>query len=119
MFAFGIVAGLAIVSAKACDGPVLVPGYTAGSCNPVNYSTTSGAGACVPSSGVIGHRADYTTCGGDGYTSCGTTSETVGYENPGCVDTFSQADATRTMDAYQDCIRLNNGTYDPPHSMHI
>ena len=109
MFALGIVAGLAVISAKACDGPVLVPGYTAGNCTPVNYSETSGAGACTPSSGVIGHRDDYTSCGGDGYTSCTTTNQQVGFENPGCVDTYSQAADTIATMAYIDCMRRNNG----------
>ena len=114
IFVFGIVAGFVVVSAKACDGPIDVPGYIAGSCNPVNNDTTSGTGSCQPSSGTIGYRNDYNTCGGDGYASCSVGSQTVGRVNPGCVATYSIADATIAMDAYIDCKRINNGGYTPP-----
>jgi hypothetical protein len=121
MFALGIVAGLAAVSANAqegCDGPVLVPGYTAGSCNCVNSTSGSGSsggsGSCQPSSGTVGYRNDYYTCGGSGYTSCSSESATVGYVNPGCVDTPNTSALVTLEDAYADCIRLNNGTYNPP-----
>ena len=110
MFVFGIVTGLAAVSVKAqCDGPVLVPGYTAGSCNCDNSSSS-----CKPSSETIGYRNDYYKCGGCGYDSCSTTSQTVGYVNPGCVDTPNMAELATLEEAYEDCLRVNNGYGYPP-----
>lgn len=108
MFMLGIVVGLASVSAKACDGPVVVPGYTAGSCVCSNYDTTSGTGTCNPSGITIGYRNTYTTCGGDGYTSCTIQNQTVGYVNPGCVATINVDKEQIDLRYYDDCIDPNN-----------
>jgi hypothetical protein len=115
MFALGIVAGLAAVSAKAqCDGPVVVPGYTAGSCSCSNYQSDPlpSTGACTASSGIIGYRNTYTTCGGDGYTSCTTSNEVVGYEYTGCLDTPDYAAYSSLLISYDDCV-----DNDRPHGM--
>jgi len=108
MFALGIVAGLAAVSAKAqCDGPVIVPGLTAGSCNCASYQSqdyTPDTGACTPSASVIGHRDDYTTCGGDGYTSCTTTYQTVGYTYTGCITTPDFGKYSTLLIGFDDCV---------------
>lgn len=99
MFALGIYAGLAAVSAKACDGPVVVPGYTAGSCNCDNQTSS-----CQPSGLVIGYRRTYTTCGGDGYDSCSSISLNVGSVNPGCVRTMDTKILKLLQEAYDDCL---------------
>ncbi len=109
MFALGIVAGLAAVSAKAqCDGPVLVPGLTAGQCNCHNNDTTSGTGSCQPSSSDIGIRNPYYKCGGDGYTYCTTANQTVGWDGVGCIDTFDINAQQIALRYYNDCLDPNN-----------
>jgi len=102
VFTLGIVTGLAAVSAKAqesCDGPVLVPGYTVGSCDCKN-STLS----CTPSSSTIGYRDDYYECGGIDYDWCSAYNETVGYVNPGCVDQSNIPLLATLQEAYDDCL---------------
>jgi hypothetical protein len=106
----GIIVGLGVISVEAqenCDGPVTVPGSITGSCSCDNTQTK-----CVASA-TITVMNDYVTCGGNGYSECGATMQTVGYTNPGCDDTFDVSALASLESAYEDCVRINNGSYPP------
>lgn len=100
MFAVGIIAGLAVASAKAqegCAGPVFVAGSTTGSCN------------CSPTAphctgGPVTRRDDYTRCGSTGYTYCHTMSATIGRSGIPCVASFSPGTYDTLYSLWQDCL---------------
>ena len=100
MFVVGIIAGLAVVSAKAqegCNGPVFVPGSATGSCN------------CSPtppncSGGPVTVRNDYSRCGGTGFTYCHSMNDTIGYSGMPCVGRFDLGILVTLQLAYGDCI---------------
>jgi len=120
IFAFGIIVVVAVVSVKAaqesCDGPVVVSGFRF-DCSCLNVSSGTDknppAGECIPKKDV-GYRNDYTTCGGCGYDSCTKSNQIVGYIYSACITTYNLAEWVKQVDAYEDCIRLNNGQSNPP-----
>lgn len=104
MLAVGIIAGLAVLSAKAqegCNGPVFVPGFTTGTCACAN-TIPIGSGNC--SSGTVTVRNDYTRCGGSGFTYCHEMNDTVGRASMPCVQTMNLPELTRLEMLYRDCL---------------
>lgn len=106
MFVLGIVAGLAATSAKGCDGLVLHPGSTTGSCQCNGWDC--GGSAVVT-------KNDYNSCGGDGALYCMTQSQQVGSTTP-CSYSFDSIDYYLALAAYAYCEASEHGAWcgDPP-----
>ena len=117
-----IIAGLAVVSAKAaCDGPKLVTG-SVGSCSGCVWNATD---HCP---GTVTRYNDRYTCGGWGYESCSTRTDTIGYSGVPCEETgvdynndgisdFASCQFTLWA-AYNDCLIDANKGNVPYSSCH-
>ena len=101
MYVVGIIAGLAVASAKAqeggCDGPVLKPGSSFNNCGPCSTNPP----ICP---GFTSVRNDYYHCGGSGYTYCDQSTQTVGQSHMPCTQTTDMVLWTTMVLAYQDCL---------------
>ena len=110
MHVMGIIAGLAVVSAKAqeegCDGPILVGGSTVNSCGPCSATEPH-----CPGSTTV--RNDYYRCGGSGFTSCSSMNDTVGQSGMPCTLTSDYNALVILQLAYDDCLS-DQYKYDPP-----
>ena len=108
VFAVGIIAGLAVASTRGqeggCDGPVLVPGSTSGSCactNAPDSSPSNISGGCI--GGPVTVINDYTACGGSGYTYCDHSVTNVGSVMQ-CIVSNSISGQIYALMMYDDCL---------------